>query len=70
MLDVPEFFCNVRKIFAGILVCMARKLNEAWRKKAGANIVLRDFKQALRGMTVFHSKAFFSGPSSPKKKRL
>ncbi len=38
----------MRQIFAGILVCMARKLNEAWRKKTGADSVLRDFKQALR----------------------
>jgi len=26
---------------------MARKWNEAWRKKAGADSVLRNFKQAL-----------------------
>jgi len=48
MLNVPEFFSHVRQIFAGIPACMARKFNEAWRKKAGADSVLRDFKQALR----------------------
>jgi len=33
MLDVPEFFCHVRQIFAGILVRMAEKFNETWQKK-------------------------------------
>jgi len=53
MLDVPEPFCHVRQIFAGILVCMARKINEAWRKKAGADSVLRDFNRLLSAELIW-----------------
>ncbi len=48
MLDVPGFFRPAKSIRRRHTLCMWRRNGETGRKKAGADSVLRDFKQALK----------------------